>query len=41
MKHTVAAFHGVLPCSLLCVPSLALLIDSETQLRNCLDSYEG
>ena len=41
MKHMAADFHGALLCSLLCVPSLAFLVDSEIQPRNCLDSYEA
>ena len=41
MKHMAAALRGALLCSLLCVPSSAFLVDSETQLRNCLDSYDA
>ena len=36
MKHMAAAFRRALLCSLLCVPSLAFLVDSETQLRTVL-----
>ena len=32
MKHVAAAFRGALLCSLLCIPSLAFLVDSETVL---------
>ena len=41
VKQMAAAFRGALICSLLCVPSLAFLVDSEMQPRNCLDSYEA
>ena len=35
MKCMAAAFRGALLCSL-CVPSLAFLVDSVMQPRNCL-----